>query len=197
MGHRAIFRLALSALAACAPADQRPLPESQAAAVASSPAVSTAHTDWDRTLGVVVSRRDTLCLRIRRADIPVGMRVLLVSTDTTHQSTTAMVSGRLASGCGLEIADQDERAYRLAASSAAPGVLWVGVVDSAGTYALTPPFDIDRDGKPEQFRECASLEGVHFTVWTGAPPAGVRRWHYYYYFGYDVDPTCSDAETSE
>lgn len=29
----------------------------------------------------------------------------------------------------------------------------------------------------------------------GGPPAGQRRWHRYHYLGYDVEPTCTAAET--
>ena len=54
--------------------------------------------------------------------------------------------------------------------------------------------DIDRDGTPESYRECTSAEGVHLTVWTGEPLRGTRIWHHYYYLGYDVEPTCTEAD---
>ena len=50
-------------------------------------------------------------------------------------------------------------------------------------------------GRPSiRFRVCASTEGLHATAWAGAPLASTRRWHSYYYLGYDVDPTCNEAE---
>jgi hypothetical protein len=42
-------------------------------------------------------------------------------------------------------------------------------------------------------RRCASTEGLHFSAWT----AGRRVWHEYFYLGYDVDPTCSEAESAD
>ena len=37
-------------------------------------------------------------------------------------------------------------------------------------------------------------EGLHATAWAGQPLASPRRWHAYYYLGYDVDPTCNESE---
>ena len=47
---------------------------------------------------------------------------------------------------------------------------------------------------PLRFRTCASNEGLHATAWAGQPLASPRRWHAYYYLGYDVDPTCNESE---
>jgi hypothetical protein len=50
--------------------------------------------------------------------------------------------------------------------------------------------DLDGDGRREFFRDCTSNEGIHLTVWSGKPLSGKRRWHFYYYLGYDVVPSC-------
>ncbi len=44
-----------------------------------------------------------------------------------------------------------------------------------------------------RFRRCASMEGLHLTVWQGT----ARVWHEYYYLGYATDPTCTDEETED
>ena len=54
--------------------------------------------------------------------------------------------------------------------------------------------DFDGDGEPEYFRSCGSSEGLHLTVWSGAPLMGTLRWHHYYYLGYDIEPTCTEQE---
>jgi hypothetical protein len=59
-----------------------------------------------------------------------------------------------------------------------------------------PRADLDADGTPESARVCTSLEGAHFTIWTGAPRAAMRRWHRYYYLGMDLEPSCTEAETT-
>gem|GEM_PF-1735320 len=45
-----------------------------------------------------------------------------------------------------------------------------------------------------RFRTCASEEGIHATAWSGAPLSSPRRWHAYYYLGYDVDPDCTPSD---
>ena len=44
------------------------------------------------------------------------------------------------------------------------------------------------------FRSCTSMEGIHFTIWSGEALTGKRLWHAYYYLGYDTEPTCKEAE---
>jgi hypothetical protein len=55
--------------------------------------------------------------------------------------------------------------------------------------------DMDGDGRTEFFRACTSAEGLHMTIWKGNPLEGQRKWHYYYYLGYDVTPNCTDSDT--
>jgi hypothetical protein len=54
--------------------------------------------------------------------------------------------------------------------------------------------DLDKDGTREHFRVCFSNEGMHLTVWSGLPLKGKRRWHRYYYLGYDLEADCTDVE---
>jgi hypothetical protein len=63
--------------------------------------------------------------------------------------------------------------------------------DTRGESVIT---DLDGDGEAEMLRVCNSTEGLHLSIWTGAPGAGTRRWHRYLYFGYDMVPTCTDAD---
>ena len=58
----------------------------------------------------------------------------------------------------------------------------------------TVTIEVEPGQPPIRFRVCASTEGLHATAWAGAPLASTRRWHSYYYLGYDVDPTCNEAE---
>jgi hypothetical protein len=54
--------------------------------------------------------------------------------------------------------------------------------------------DLDGDGVPEQFRVCTSMEGLHFTIWSGEPLKGKLRFHQYFPLHYAVDPTCTEAD---
>ena len=57
--------------------------------------------------------------------------------------------------------------------------------------------DVDADGTSEWFRVCASAAGLHLTIWTGEPKEGKRRWHRYHHLGYEVEPTCTEADVAE
>jgi hypothetical protein len=51
----------------------------------------------------------------------------------------------------------------------------------------TPPVTI-------RVRSCTSSEGLHVTLWNGAPLKAARLWHAYYYLGYDVTATCQPLD---
>ena len=48
-----------------------------------------------------------------------------------------------------------------------------------------------------QVRSCASSEGVHLTVWAGAPLTSRRLWHAYYYVPFDLEPSCDAREVGD
>jgi hypothetical protein len=45
-----------------------------------------------------------------------------------------------------------------------------------------------------QVRACTSGEGVHLSIWAGAPLTSTRLWRRYYYLGYDVVPSCDELD---
>jgi hypothetical protein len=47
----------------------------------------------------------------------------------------------------------------------------------------------------ETFRQCASAEGLHLTVWSGEPLKGPVDWQRYVYLGMDLEVTCTETET--
>jgi hypothetical protein len=46
-------------------------------------------------------------------------------------------------------------------------------------------------------RTCASMEGLHLTLWSGEPLKAPRVWHLYYYVGYDLQQTCRPGDTAD
>ncbi|HMF88483.1 MAG TPA: hypothetical protein VK575_10410, partial [Gemmatimonadaceae bacterium] len=73
-------------------------------------------------------------------------------------------------------------------------VVLLGSVAKPVQRGDTVTIEIEPGEPPIRFRFCASTEGLHATAWAGTPLASSRRWHAYYYLGYDVDPTCTEAE---
>jgi hypothetical protein len=49
---------------------------------------------------------------------------------------------------------------------------------------------------PAMGRNCTSHEGIHATLWGGKPLTSKRIWHFYYYLGMDVDPSCTDKDAA-
>jgi hypothetical protein len=61
----------------------------------------------------------------------------------------------------------------------------------------TVTLEVEKGKEPWRFRSCASEEGIHATAWAGVPLTAPRRWHAYYYLGYDVVPDCTPADFAQ
>jgi len=76
-------------------------------------------------------------------------------------------------------------------------IVILGGVPTPEQRGDTVTIAIDRGRPPVRFGVCAGTEGLHATAWAGPPLLSPRVWHAYYYLGYDVDPTCSEAEYTD
>jgi hypothetical protein len=56
--------------------------------------------------------------------------------------------------------------------------------------------DLDQNGKFETFRACSADDGIHLTVWSGAPLDGTLLWHGHYYEASNpgLGPACTPKE---
>ena len=139
-----------------------------------------------------------LCLIISNESLTAGSRVNLVAPENRQSSATAIVKERLSHSCSrnpdtgdasfylLQLVQSDGR-FRTRTQTPLIGVISGSLVRVRNGMASA---DFDRDGIKEFFRVCTSNEGLHFTIWSGRPLRGKRRWHSYYYLGYDVVPSC-------
>jgi hypothetical protein len=91
-------------------------------------------------------------------------------------------------GYGIDGAQIDSRA---------PYLVIIGKTGPARAYKDRIEIDVTGDGKPESVRVCTSMEGVHYTIWAGRPFRSVLLAHQYAPLGYDVEPSCTSAETTE
>lgn len=100
----------------------------------------------------------------------------------------------------LDGTNGDTTRYKLALTGDAelqPGAIGIGISGAAnrcGTSESTASCDLEPGGAPQSFRVCASREGLHFSIWSGKPLEGTRRWRVYYFLGYDVEPDCTDRD---
>jgi hypothetical protein len=157
--------------------------------------------DYRSNLGIAVEKTNRNCLDIRNGTLAVGQKIQFVNASTPQTTGEVEVTGKVDQACTP--ADQSEqglyhyefKVIRGTLQMAAPAFAltnFTGTLTTAGTGITA---DLDGDGHPESFRSCTSSEGVHLTVWKGKPLKGRRKWHSYYYLGYDVDPTCTKRDT--
>jgi hypothetical protein len=152
-------------------------------------------------LGVAVQKSGTACLYTHNADLPSGSPLILVVLSPRQSTAKAEVVRPAPPGCSsIDTNDADLKSYEIRTTGGAPlpATPSIAVSGFSGRFQTRGKYvtaDINQDGQPEFFRFCASSDGLHLTVWSGKPLRGQRRWHQYYYLGYDVEPNCTPAET--
>lgn len=161
----------------------------------------TGRFDFYSQVGVVDARSDVeLCLIIPNGNIVEGSRVQIISPYKPQSAEVAIVQRKLSSSCSRNPAPGPNDSFyslRLTKGRVAPETVSIGVVNvqnSVLTAGGVASVDLNGDGRKEYFRVCTSQEGLHLTVWSGRPLRGVRKWHWYYYLGYDVKPSCTKEE---
>jgi len=164
---------------------------------------SFAHTqgksfDFESRVGVVdVNERDEKCLIISNAALSKGAAITLIVLSNLQSVVHATIKEKLGQSCSYNPDTNDASFYSLQLDDKA---FQMNQRQAAAIAVLTATrvvvrrakasVDLDNDGRREFFRDCTSNEGIHLTVWTGSPLRGKRRWHFYYYLGYDVVPSC-------
>ena len=151
-------------------------------------------------LGIAIQKNDHSCLLIANGGLSPGQRIFFV-TDATPQT---FGEAEILSKAGEFCMDSDQQTHGATAYSikTIQGALRKG----APAFAIAKPInpmemsggylraDLDNNGRANTFRTCTSSEGVHLTIWEGKPLEGKRKWHSYYYLGYDVTSNCTDSE---
>jgi hypothetical protein len=158
--------------------------------------------DYGAVIGVAVEKADRTCLDIREGNLVAGQRIRFVTSSTPQTTGEAEIIGKVDRGC--TVSDQNGPGFHHyefkvvngSLEKAAPAFALVNVSGALTVTESGVTVDLDGDGQPEAFRSCTSAEGVHLTVWTGKPLEGRRKWHYYYYLGYDVDANCTNGDTT-
>jgi hypothetical protein len=169
--------------------------------MATTPALGQETFDYGRRLGLAFPvERDSVCLSIHAPGLQPGTRLLLVDILDSAAVVPATLQAARSASCPREVPGLGDVLYSVTTQGPVrlpPGSVLVAVVASglplvAGADGVAG--DIDGDGVLEYFRQCTSNEGLHFTVWSGAPLRGDRRWHRYFFLGYDVEPSCTEPE---
>ena len=157
--------------------------------------VTYSQSRLDKNVGIVNSTADnTVCLAIRNKGLKKGQKLTIIFPDKPQTTAKATVQRKLTSSCSSEIdVSIGLTFYRLAMPS--QDLPWIGFglasAPRATVYKGRARADVAADSRPEFFRSCTSMEGVHLTIWSGKPLKSTRLWHRYYYLGYDTEPSCN------
>lgn len=156
-------------------------------------------SSFDKRIGVVEAKGNLVCMIIWEQNVKVGSKVSLVFPTNPQKLVSSVVGAIAEKECaGASKSGIPGRFYQLSVQYNPTQLNWpaIGILDAPSLLRIESKVvgDLDDDGIKESFRSCVSYEGLHLTVWSGQQLTGTRRWHRYYYLGYDTDPTCTKLE---
>jgi hypothetical protein len=163
--------------------------------------ISGAMIDFTRDIGIAVATAQQVCLAIKNGNLKPGQTIKLAwipnrnSAQTPEIRSTTVGKG-LPQPCDPANSAQGQAAYSLKDGTLDTDKIYVAVVGRAIDLRLVAGQVRGKIGAGQEivFRSCSSHEGIHFSAWTAGVPKEKRVWRAYYYLGYDVEPTCTDAE---
>ncbi len=141
-----------------------------------------------------------LCFEAPDLKLPPGTPVTVVHSAFPQYSTPGKLGVRTKSPCfPPPRASADSMEYAVDAPGDTIGrrgvpIIIIGKLPDAEMRGDTVTLPIEAGQTTWRFRTCASEEGIHATAWSGVPLKAPRRWHAYYYLGYDVVPDCTPAD---
>ncbi len=167
-------------------------------------------TDINSKVGIVdVNNVNIICLRTDNANLAENSQISIIVSpyEIPQKIVKAFVGKKLNYSCAAgdsEAGEEDlsKTAYytlKLDGNDIDESYIGAGIaiLDSSKPIKFSDGLanvDLNNDGKNEYFRQCASNEGLHLTVWTGKPLIGKRIWHKYYYLKYDTEADCKKKD---
>ena len=145
-----------------------------------------------------------LCLLILNPNLSKHTKVNIVLPHKPQRVAAAIIEEKATQSCSRDpFADANASFYWLklvgkpTIDLSEPLPAAIAIIDAKNPIVVRRGIasgDLDGNGTREFFRTCTSSEGSHLTVWSGKPLTSRRRWHSYYYLGYDVVSTCKKRD---
>lgn len=154
-------------------------------------------------IGIVVKKSAQTCLAITNPALSPGSSLDAVSAEPPQTIAKVEVQAKAPDACKDMTAAEvlgELYAVRIVKGdlpSSTPAFAIYGYSGQFEKSGGSVAADLNSDGKKEYFRSCASTEGLHLTVWVGKPLDGTRKWHEYYYLGYDTEADCTPLDVPE
>jgi hypothetical protein len=190
--------LGFVAIVACT--SKNPQTGAQSSALSASPPPAS----YLPRVGVAVSTGSRTCLAIQNANVTTGSPVTLVTPTLPQSFVQGQVGAVSQSPCPVsQNLNPAVTSYDVQASGIAKLTPLIGVLGTPGSFSQqnnNVQADLDQNGKAEFFRACSASDGVHLTVWSGAPTTGAVIWHGVYYEpeggSAAIGPPCTAKETA-
>lgn len=155
-------------------------------------------------IGVAVNTEGRACVAIRNASLTPGAPMTIIAPMAPQTFTHVDIGAAADSPCPVsKDVDRTVSNYVLhvpAGTSLPKMTPLIAVTGATPNVTITNNVvqaDIDQNGTLESFRACSGNDGVHLTVWAGAPLDSVLLWHGYYYEPGNpgIGPACTPKET--
>ncbi len=156
--------------------------------------------DFARDIGLVASTQSgQFCLSIKNGNLKSGQELTLLwipiaDLKQAPEIRSTTVLKLLMNPCDPINSVEGDAAYLVNAGKLDTEKIYTAVVGKRTNFRIIPGAGELKMDLPASvtIRSCSSMEGLHFTGWTGGALKGKKVWHRYYYLGYDVEPTCQD-----
>jgi hypothetical protein len=187
--------LASIAISACSKTPGGTGTATPTSSVAASPASYTPR------IGIAVSTGSRTCVAIHNGNLSTGTTITLVSPMAPVNFTQASIDGVSQQACPIT-QNMDTTVSNYNVTPQGPVQKLNPMIAVLGTPVLTvnsnnvAQTDLDQNGHTETFRACSADNGIHLTVWSGAPLQSTLLWHGFYYESSNpgIGPSCTPAE---
>jgi hypothetical protein len=179
--------IAALSFAACTNSSRSPGTAASTSAVNANPASYTPR------IGIGVSTNSRTCIAIRNGNLANGTVITLISPMAPVTFTQATVSGVAQQACPVT-QNVDTTVSNYNVTPQIPVQKLTPLLAVLGTPVLT--VNGNNLAQTETFRACSADDGIHLTVWNGAPLNGRLLWHGYYYESTNpgIGPSCTPGE---
>ncbi len=160
--------------------------------------------DFGRDIGLFAANsQGKFCLLIANGALKPGQEIVLVWVPVEGEPykpeiRRGKVVAKLAAPCDDINAQAGDSSYRLEAGKLDNGRIYIAIAARPRDLRLAGRQVSARLGNRQiSFRSCTTMEGVHFSAWSGTPPKEQSIWSRGFYLGYDVEPTCVERDIKE
>jgi hypothetical protein len=160
---------------------------------------TTAQIDYKTQVGIVEPGDRSTCMTIFNSGLKPHQTVKIITGDKPQDLLEGEIAAVAEKNCSHDPNQLNGDVHYLIhlANDQDLSTMGLALVNYTGAFKVIDGlygFNMRSDGSLDFFRSCSSNEGIHMSVWSGPPLRGTRRWHRYFYLGYDVEANCNEKD---